>query len=897
MSVLFPFFVALAVVLVPLTGQQDHQHGTEKLGTVRFATSCSAAAQPVFARAMALLHSFEFAAAIEGFTAAETTDPGCAIADWGIALSRWGNPFAAGLKTPAQLDAGRAAIARAKTIGAQTARERDYIAAAERLFADFEKTDQRTRLLAYRDAMSDLATRYADDPEASAFYALALAASNDPTDRTYASLIKAGAILERLAPAQPDHPGFVHYIIHAYDVPPLAAKALAAARSYAKIAPSAPHALHMPSHTFTRLGYWQDSIETNIASAQAARREGATGEELHAMDYQAYAYLQTAQDGAARRLADTLPEVSSRFDPSRGGSAAPPLAGVFALAAIPARYALERQAWARGGEARGAAQPLPAGRCHHVVRTRPWRGAHRGSAGRPRGDRRLAAARGAAHEGGRDLLGRAGRDPAARRVRVDRVQGPQDRRGGSLDDNARGSRARGSDREECRHAGADRPGARAARLHAAGRRSLGRRSRRVRDNAQERAESVPRALRRRCRRAEEGRCGGESHLRAAAADSGGTGRRARSPAAGVGQGNRWSEVKMRMKMRRVALLVVCGLAAGVVGHAQAPESATAVVQRIRASAPFTQASTFIEGDYDRFVKELVALNEIPAPPFKEEARAKAYLEMLRQAGLSDVEMDAEGNAMGVRKGSGAGPMVAVVAHLDTVFPEGTDVKVKRQGTRLAAPGIGDNTRGIALMLAVVRAMQAAKFQTTSDVLFVGNVGEEGEGDLRGVKFLLRQGKYKDRIKQFIAIDGGEQGNITRGGVGSLRYRVIFKGPGGHSYGAFGLVNPAFAMGSAIAKFSRLHVPVEPKTTFNIGVVRGRDLRQLDSRRSQHGRGHAVGILRGAEEGQRRVSGRRETSRRRGERGPLDPGRKDRSRSEADWRSPVRRNAPPRRRSC
>ena len=294
---------------------------------------------------MALLHSFEFAPAIEGFTAAGTADPGCAIAYWGIALSRWGNPFAAGIKTPAQLEAGRAAIARARTIGAKTDRERDYIAAAERLFADFETIDQRTRLLAYRDAMSNLAARYADDPEASAFYALALAASNDPTDQTYASLIKAGAILERLAPAQPDHPGFVHYIIHAYDVPRLAPKALEAARRYAKIAPSAPHALHMPSHTFTRLGYWQDSIDTNIASAAAARREGATGEELHAMDYQTYAYLQTAQDGLARLLIDTLPEVSGRFDPSRSGSAAPPLAGVFALAAIPARYALERGAW------------------------------------------------------------------------------------------------------------------------------------------------------------------------------------------------------------------------------------------------------------------------------------------------------------------------------------------------------------------------------------------------------------------------------------------------------------------------------------------------------------------------------------------------------------------------
>ena len=253
---------------------------------------------------------------------------------------------------------------------------------------------------------------------------------------------------------------------------------------------------------------------------------------------------------------------------------------------------------------------------------------------------------------------------------------------------------------------------------------------------------------------------------------------------------------------------------------QPVERSSELVQRIRGSAQFAEASAFIDGDYDRFVNELVALTEIPAPPFKEQARAKVYLEMLRREGLSDVEIDAEGNAMGVRKGTAGGSMVAVLAHLDTVFPEGTDVKIKRQGTRLMAPGVGDNTRGLALMLAVVRAMQAGRFQTTSDVLFVGNVGEEGEGDLRGVKYLLRQGKYKDRIKQFIAIDGGDQSSITNGGVGSLRYRVTFKGPGGHSYGAFGLVNPAFAMGEAIAKFSRMHVPVEPRTTFNVGVVSG-----------------------------------------------------------------------------
>jgi acetylornithine deacetylase/succinyl-diaminopimelate desuccinylase-like protein len=194
--------------------------------------------------------------------------------------------------------------------------------------------------------------------------------------------------------------------------------------------------------------------------------------------------------------------------------------------------------------------------------------------------------------------------------------------------------------------------------------------------------------------------------------------------------------------------------------------------------------------------------------------------MLRQHGLADVEMDPEGNVMGVRRGTGGGPMLAIVAHLDTVFPEGTDVTVKREGTKLMAPGIGDDTRGLALALALIRAMDAAKFQTAGDILFVGNVGEEGEGDLRGVKYLLQKGRYRDRIKLFIAIDGGAQGTITNGALGSRRYRVTFKGPGGHSYGAFGLVSPAFAMGHAISKFSRIKVPESPKTTFNVGVVEG-----------------------------------------------------------------------------
>jgi len=275
---------------------------------------------------------------------------------------------------------------------------------------------------------------------------------------------------------------------------------------------------------------------------------------------------------------------------------------------------------------------------------------------------------------------------------------------------------------------------------------------------------------------------------------------------------------IRGRHSRPILTALLGVWAAVLQPAA--QTAAPDVSRTIESADFREAKAFIRTDYDRFVKELIALTEIPAPPFKEERRAAAYLAMLQQHGLSDVERDPEGNVMGVRRGTGGGPMLAVLAHLDTVFPEGTDVKVRREGTRLMAPGIGDDTRALALMLSVIRAMNAAKLATRSDILFVGNVGEEGEGDLRGVKYLLRKGKYKDRIKLFLAIDGGEQGTITRGGVGSKRYRVTFKGPGGHSYGAFGLVNPAYAMAAAIARFSDVQVPASPKTTFNVGVVSG-----------------------------------------------------------------------------
>jgi tripeptide aminopeptidase len=270
-------------------------------------------------------------------------------------------------------------------------------------------------------------------------------------------------------------------------------------------------------------------------------------------------------------------------------------------------------------------------------------------------------------------------------------------------------------------------------------------------------------------------------------------------------------------MRIAAISMLLLMLSSAVPPAQSPDA------RARAfldSAAFRQVAAFIESDQDRFVRELVTLTEIPSPPFKEQARAKAFLAMLREQGLDAVEMDGVGNVMGIRRGTGGAPLMAVNAHLDTVFPEGTNVTVKRAGTRLMAPGIGDDTRGLALLLALIRTMDAAKIETPGDILFVGNVGEEGEGDLRGIKFLLGKGKYKDRIKQVVAIDGVGLDHVVRGGVGSRRYRVAFNGPGGHSYGAFGLVNPAFAMGNAMAKFSRIQVPPTPKTTFNIGVVAG-----------------------------------------------------------------------------
>jgi len=351
----------LLALLVSTCTAQNHEHpAPSRLGTVHFSTSCTPDAQQTFNTAVALLHSFQFARAIQEFNSTLNQDPTCGIAYWGIALSQWSNPFAAGMKDRSQLLAGRDTVEKGKQVGAKTDRERAYIAAVSNLYNNFETVPQPARLIAYRDAMDALAAKYSDDHEARIFYALSISASEDPSDKTYAGRLKAGAILEDLFKQEPDHPGLAHYIIHTYDVPALAPKALAAARRYSAIAPDAPHALHMPSHTFTRTGYWQESIQSNIAAAAAAKHESQTAEELHASDYEIYAYLQTGQDAAARQLLASLPEIASRFDPKVViGGAGSPSVGYFALAAIPARFALERQEWKQATELTPRQTPFP----------------------------------------------------------------------------------------------------------------------------------------------------------------------------------------------------------------------------------------------------------------------------------------------------------------------------------------------------------------------------------------------------------------------------------------------------------------------------------------------------------------------------------------------------------
>jgi tripeptide aminopeptidase len=272
-------------------------------------------------------------------------------------------------------------------------------------------------------------------------------------------------------------------------------------------------------------------------------------------------------------------------------------------------------------------------------------------------------------------------------------------------------------------------------------------------------------------------------------------------------------------MRNMVLLT---LATALLAVAPAQAAPTSKPETVLKTKGYKAAVAVLDRDHDRLVEEIVKLTEIPAPPFKEAARAAAYRDMLTEAGLEDVEIDEEGNAMGVYRGTGpaGGPAVMIAAHLDTVFPEGTPVKVRREGTRLHAPGIGDDTRSLAVLLAYVRAMKESGIKVKQDIIFVGNVGEEGPGDLRGVRYLLTKGKYKDRVKAFFSMDGTDPSRIVTGGVGSKRYRITYKGPGGHSFGAFGLVNPMAAMSQTVVDFYRIPVPAKPKTTYSASVTGG-----------------------------------------------------------------------------
>ncbi|MGI4856286.1 MAG: M20/M25/M40 family metallo-hydrolase [Janthinobacterium lividum] len=243
-------------------------------------------------------------------------------------------------------------------------------------------------------------------------------------------------------------------------------------------------------------------------------------------------------------------------------------------------------------------------------------------------------------------------------------------------------------------------------------------------------------------------------------------------------------------------------------------------RQLRSSAAFQSMKEALARDYGRIVADIVALTQIPAPPFQEAARAKAFADMLKATGLEDVTIDAEGNAYGVRRGTGEAPAVVIVAHLDTVFPEGTDVTVKRDGNTLRAPGIADDTCSLAVLLAFKRAMDAARVRTRSDIIFMGSVGEEGEGNLRGMRYLFTKSPLKDKIGCLIAFEPGATGRIFNAGVGSKRYRITFKGPGGHSSADFGMVNPAYALGNAITAIGKITVPVQPRTTYNVGIIDG-----------------------------------------------------------------------------
>ncbi|MEW5943352.1 MAG: hypothetical protein AB1710_05800 [Pseudomonadota bacterium] len=322
------------MLVIPRFGQAQSM---DQLGKVDFQNSCSPAVQESFQRAVAMLHSFRYVETEKAFREVLKQDPSCAIATWGIAAILMSNPLAGVGPSPQWAERAQAAIDEGRKIGAKTQRERDYIEAVAAYYEDWANRPERTRQLNRARAFESLAARYPGDDEAQIFYALYLAATQSLADQSYKTYLTAAESLEKQFAKHPDHPGIAHYLIHCYDAPPIASKGLPAARRYASIAPSAPHALHMPSHIFTRVGSWSESIATNERSAAAAKQDKDFDEQLHAMDYMVYAQLQLAHDSDARRVMDEGTTITG-FTTLR-------FAGPYAQAAMPARYAIERGDW------------------------------------------------------------------------------------------------------------------------------------------------------------------------------------------------------------------------------------------------------------------------------------------------------------------------------------------------------------------------------------------------------------------------------------------------------------------------------------------------------------------------------------------------------------------------
>jgi hypothetical protein len=336
-------FAVAALLTLPFQPAARADTGAKIVEEVDFATSCSPAVQHAFKHAVWTLHSFWYPEALKDFTAVTEAEPDCAIGYWGIAMSHWYPLWYP--PSPAALKAGSEAVEKAMAAPTKTEREKGYIAAIGAFYRDNDKLDHRTRAVAYEKAMEQVYLRYPEDREAAVFYALALVTTALPTDKTYSTQEKAAEILNKVWKEEPNHPGVVHYLIHSDDSAQFAQAGLDAAICYAKIAPDVPHALHMPSHIFTRLGMWQESIDSNRAANAAALAyvrktlgpDRFDGETVHTMDYLEYAYLQTAQDGPARAVVDEL----LGFQQSFGAN----LPTAYAVAAIPVRFVLERRDW------------------------------------------------------------------------------------------------------------------------------------------------------------------------------------------------------------------------------------------------------------------------------------------------------------------------------------------------------------------------------------------------------------------------------------------------------------------------------------------------------------------------------------------------------------------------